>query len=243
VIDSTDSAGSGCGAAEWIYTSLGGNTLETTDNCGNRTWTGYWGPYGEEAEQSGELTDSAIAGVVLGQNAAQGKFTSGDLTIMDARVYQSSTGRFLQLDLVDGGCANLYTYGFGDPINHPDTSGQSVAAGTALCSTTPGHNIFEGHSGTLFAIGSILIGLAALGCGIATAGICDAIIVAADVAGAAIFAGSISACVHGSSTACVSAAGGLFGLGGGLAGRGFDAASSIDRALAFGLGSKSRAGC
>lgn len=43
---------------------------------------------------------------------------------MGARPYSPTDGRFTQPDPIEGGCANDYMYAFGDPINHPDLTGQ-----------------------------------------------------------------------------------------------------------------------
>jgi RHS repeat-associated protein len=120
----------------WSYTNLHGDTVTTTDGNGNRTWTGYWGPYGEAASSNGQPTNDIMSGTNFGYNGQQQKLTdtSAGLVFMGARPYQPATGRFTEVDPVAGGCANSYTYAFGDPLNHPDLSGQSFlgAIGNAL---------------------------------------------------------------------------------------------------------------
>ncbi|MGI8491423.1 MAG: RHS repeat-associated core domain-containing protein, partial [Acidimicrobiales bacterium] len=91
---------------------------------GNRTWTGYWGPYGENASGGIPPTDTAVAGASYGYNGAQGKLTDGNIVLMGARPYLPADGRFTQPDPIEGGCANNYTYAFGDPLNNPDLTGQ-----------------------------------------------------------------------------------------------------------------------
>jgi len=43
---------------------------------------------------------------------------------MGARLYNPNWGRFLSIDPIEGGCANDYTYGHGDPINGTDLTGE-----------------------------------------------------------------------------------------------------------------------
>jgi RHS repeat-associated protein len=113
----------------WLYTNNHGDVIETTDNTGNRTWTGYWGPYGENASGTTSPADTAIVGGSYGYNGGQGKLTEGNLVLMGARPYFPAEGRFTQPDPVEGGCANPYTYAFGDPLNNPDLSGRGGCGG------------------------------------------------------------------------------------------------------------------
>ena len=116
------------GTVVWAYANLHGDTITTTGPTGARTWTGYWGPYGEPASTTAGNTpgptDQTAPGTTLGYNGNQGKITDGTITLMGARPYQTTQGRFLTIDPIDGGCANPYTYAYGDPTNHPDLSGQ-----------------------------------------------------------------------------------------------------------------------
>jgi RHS repeat-associated protein len=119
----------------WSYTNNHGDTITTTDNTGHITWTGFWGPYGENASGNGPPSDTAIAGGSYGYNGAQGKLTDGNLIFMGSRPYQPTMGRFIQPDPIEGGCANQYTYAFGDPLNHPDLSGKGTC--NVLINTLP----------------------------------------------------------------------------------------------------------
>jgi RHS repeat-associated protein len=119
------------GSITWSYTNHHGDTITTMNNSGTLTWTGYWGPYGENASGTSPPTNTALTGADYGYNGAQSKLTDNNTgtTLMGARPYQASTGRFIEPDPIEGGCANLYTYGYGDPENNPDLSGEGVPPG------------------------------------------------------------------------------------------------------------------
>jgi RHS repeat-associated protein len=126
------SYGTGLNGTIYSYTDLHGDTIATADQNGNRTWTGYWGPYGENA--SGTIpANTILPGANYGYNGQQQKLTDGNIVQMGARPYQPGLGRFLGVDPVEGGCANNYTYSFGDPINHPDLNGEFLGVGDAFC--------------------------------------------------------------------------------------------------------------
>ena len=116
----------GPSGAIWSYANLHGDTVTTADANGNRTWTGFWGPYGEAASNNGQPANDIMSGTSFGYNGQQQKLsdTSAGIVFMGARPYLPGTGRFLEVDPVVGGCANAYTYAFGDPLNHPDLTGQ-----------------------------------------------------------------------------------------------------------------------
>ncbi|MFJ4007918.1 DNRLRE domain-containing protein [Streptomyces sp. NPDC090023] len=62
---------------------------------------------------------------------------SGDI-VMGQRVYDPSTGRFLQTDPVPGGSANAYDYAGQDPLNQQDDSGMS-----SKCKCTRSNNYWR----------------------------------------------------------------------------------------------------
>src|SRR5262249_62299355 len=70
--------------------------------------------------------------------AAAGKLTNTatGTILLGARTFNPVEARFLSVDPVHGGCANPYTYAFGDPLNQQDLSGQSfcllIDASTAI---------------------------------------------------------------------------------------------------------------
>ncbi|MFE9468944.1 RHS repeat-associated core domain-containing protein [Streptomyces virginiae] len=59
----------------------------------------------------------------LGGHQRSGETPSG-LTLMGARLYNPSTGRFLSSDPVYGGSANAYEYANADPVNQRDLDGR-----------------------------------------------------------------------------------------------------------------------
>jgi hypothetical protein len=70
---------------------------------------------------------------------------------MGVRVYDPTTGRFLQTDPVPGGSANAYEYCGGDPVNAFDLNGQSFW-GRAW-------GFVKNHRTTILTIGSFLPGV------------------------------------------------------------------------------------
>jgi RHS repeat-associated protein len=67
----------------------------------------------------------------LGTNGKLTDHTTGITPTIDmgARPYRPDLGRFLQIDPVEGGCANTYAYVAGDPINANDAGGRQLCAG------------------------------------------------------------------------------------------------------------------
>lgn len=135
------------------FSNLHGDVVATVDSNGNSTWTGYFGPYGEFASGT-QPTDTSVPGANFGYNGSQGKLTDGDLVLMGVRPYQPDLGRFTQADPFEGGCANDYVYSFGDPINHPDLSGQGG------CHKV--HHSWWDDLGTAISIAGAVVGIAAL---------------------------------------------------------------------------------
>jgi RHS repeat-associated protein len=82
--------------------------------------------YGESTEfgisRSGAATQKPYGWL------ARYKLSSDDLggiVLMNARMYNPATGRFLSVDPISGGSANAYDYCNQDPINHSDPSGST----------------------------------------------------------------------------------------------------------------------
>jgi len=114
--------------AIYSHANQHGDTATTTSantaTIGNRISTGYTGPYGEAATVAPQNTDAP--GTSFGWHGQQQRLTDRGLIHMGARPYTPAHGRFLAVDPIEGGCANDYTYAFGDPINSNDVSGRGA---------------------------------------------------------------------------------------------------------------------
>jgi RHS repeat-associated protein len=218
--------------AVWSYSNLHGDTVTTTDGSGNRTWTGYWGPYGETASNNGQPANDIMPGTSFGYNGQQQKLsdTSAGIVFMGARPYQPSVGRFLQVDPVAGGCANAYTYAFGDPLNNPDLSGQGGCGGSWWDPFSSGSNSLA-DLGIL--LGAVAVGLTGVGLVVELgAGAAAAVAIGAAGAGAGAAYLDYGPCVKGhNDLACL----GLGAGGAGAALSGIGALTGSGLAEAFGL--------
>ncbi|MFG2040777.1 RHS repeat-associated core domain-containing protein [Dactylosporangium sp. NPDC048998] len=118
----------------WSYPDLRGNYTVLTDNSGTRinTPTSY-NPWGQTASGS-QPPNNVGGGNTMGPFGTSGKLTDTvtNITILGARAFQAAEGRFLSPDPVDGGCANLYTYSFGDPLNTTDLNGQQACGSSSV---------------------------------------------------------------------------------------------------------------
>lgn len=130
---------------EVSHTNWHGDTVTVTDLDGHRVWTGITGPHGERASAT-DLVNTGMDGVRWGWHGADQRMTDRTITQMGARAYSLAHGRFLSVDPTEGGCANDYTYVFGDPLNADDIYGEwwrgalkvvSVAAPVLGCMAGP----------------------------------------------------------------------------------------------------------
>jgi RHS repeat-associated protein len=82
-----------------------------------------------DTTEYGSLRDSSAVGsrrygwLGLAERAAD---TPGGVLLMGVRVYNPTTGRFLQQDPVAGGSCNDYEYTCGDPVNARDLDGKMI---------------------------------------------------------------------------------------------------------------------
>jgi RHS repeat-associated protein len=117
-------------ARTWSYPNLNGHTTASSDNTGNLIGgRAHYDPWG--AELAGSTTINNTSGNIdLTAYGTHGKLTeratSRPITLMGARPFNTATARFLTVDAVKGGCANDYTYAFGDPVNQGDLTGRSA---------------------------------------------------------------------------------------------------------------------
>ena len=102
-----------------------GDVFATVDADGKVLSTHQTGPFGEKLPNQTTPWNTLDGGTMKYVGAAQ-KLTEAQLVLqpiqMGARVYLPGLGRFLQVDPVQGGTPNPYTY-VTDPVNDFDLSG------------------------------------------------------------------------------------------------------------------------
>ncbi len=118
----------GVNVGTWQYPDIYGNY--STANNG----TSSYAPYGPDMFEAGVTPDNLTGGLDYGWHGADRRFTDTrvgtaanppklrPLMEMGARTYDPSTGRFLQMDPVEGGNQNDYIYPV-DPVNGSDLTG------------------------------------------------------------------------------------------------------------------------
>jgi RHS repeat-associated protein len=204
----------------WSYPDLHGNYTVATDDVGTPQGSpATYDPWGQPTSGSQALGNVG-AGSDLGGYGADGKITdnaSGIITV-GARAYNPAEGRFLSVDPQQGGCANPYTYAFGDPLNHPDLTGQGCGSkGPSVW------DIVLGAIGLAVGVVALVTGIGAL---VETSALIGATAEAADGLNTAVAALSLAStaaglvstvldfrdCLKGDGAACVATGAGLAGV-------------------------------
>lgn len=142
----------------WSYPDLHGNYTVVTDGSGSRQGNPTtYDPWGELTASSNPI-NNVVGSSELGAAGESGKFTdtTTGISIMGARPYNPTEGRFLSVDPIEGGCANAYAFGYGDPIQGPDLNGQGG------CSRTDDLKLGAGVLGLVLGGASFGLGFAAL---------------------------------------------------------------------------------
>lgn len=113
------------GTATWELTGLHGDVVATAPTTATVPSTGTeYDEFGASADTTGTLAPKGLRHGWLGGYGKHTAFTPGGLIHMGARVYNPVSGRFLQVDPIEGGSANAYDYCGQDPANCVDLDGR-----------------------------------------------------------------------------------------------------------------------
>lgn len=124
------------GDLEWQLTDLQGSVVGTLASSSSALARRIdFSEFGAVSWSSGSSSPKGLTPGWLGGHSKQSAFVSGGLVHMGARVYNPKTGRFLQVDPVEGGSASAYDYVAQDPLNDLDLDGTYSKA--FVCKTIP----------------------------------------------------------------------------------------------------------
>ena len=101
----------------------------------------------------------------IGQKQRASDTPSG-IVLMGVRLFNSATGRFLQVDPIYGGNANDYEYCSGDPINCFDLDGKLSLGWAKKWGKRALNNSYVRGAAVSFAVGAICVGTAGIGCAV-----------------------------------------------------------------------------
>lgn len=120
----------------YSFSNVHGDVFATANANGIRTGTYRTGPFGEplSGQQTPNNTHPGATNSYLGQHQKlQEQTFLLNPTVMGARTYLPSLGRFTQVDPIEGGTLNSYVYAV-DPVNFSDLSGTCILQCTAKAS-------------------------------------------------------------------------------------------------------------
>ncbi|MGB8651593.1 MAG: RHS repeat-associated core domain-containing protein [Mycobacteriales bacterium] len=179
----THTTSSGADAVALQLLDLSGSVVTTLDDTAGAIVNGIsdYDPFGASA---GGTPAPAKYGWLGGHQRAADDL--GGLVLMGYRLYNPSTGRFLQTDPVAGGSANAYDYVYQDPINKFDLDGRCWGCGwfkkhwkavatvvaivceicdAALAIYTAAHMAYSAYKGRWGDVAGDAVGLASFGAG------------------------------------------------------------------------------
>jgi RHS repeat-associated protein len=160
----------------WSYPDLHGNTTVTANDTGNRIGNIInYDPWGTPLADPVSTGNAAVTKnfTSFGADAKITDPASG-LTIMGARAYNASEGRFTSVDPTEGGCANAYVYTYGDPLTQRDLTGNDCGTvGDVLGFVATG---IVAVGGTLVLIGTLPEDAGALGIGLVVLGVVGTVV-------------------------------------------------------------------
>lgn len=112
----------------WSYPNIHGDVMATANPSGVKVGSTLdYDPYGQPLGGTPDNSAGNLDYGWLGRHQRPVETQAGIATVeMGARPYVPGLGRFLEVDPVEGGCANDYVYVFGDPVNVSDPDGEAV---------------------------------------------------------------------------------------------------------------------
>lgn len=114
----------------WAYPNLHGDMIATATATGTKIGsTATFDPDGNADTRTDAYTSELDTGYLgqfgkLQERSADNIYPASGIIQMGARLYNPAWGRFLSIDPIEGGCANDYAYGYGDPVNGSDLDGR-----------------------------------------------------------------------------------------------------------------------